>query len=213
MEYDWVIYSGIFLAVNAALIYAYFKFLKFEGKKRLVIFLLGFPIFNFLVITVLLLSFHSQYKAEFSEPLAYIEYEITDDLKKDSSINYQRSGELLEYLNEPKNLEQFKEFDLPIDVNKSQEFIVDKVFKVFKEQDLKTQIELLLADPFIQQKAFFACLPNVKQGKLSNRDCEDVNYEKTFAFFARVILVMALQGKQFQEYEKVVQAVSEDKAV
>lgn len=208
-----MIYSGIFLVINAALIYVYFKFLKLEGKKRLYLFLFGFPFLNFTVITLLLMIFHSKYSNEFSEPLSYIEYQLTEELRIDPAVNYQRSLELIDYLNQPSTVEIFRQFDLPIDVNKSQEFIVDNILKTVErqkvdKQTLDKQIKLLLEDPTVTNKAFFACIPNVKKGKLADNLCQDLNFEKTFALFAKVILILGMQGRELKNYEDLVLKIS-----
>lgn len=203
-----MIYLGIFLVINAALIFCYFKYLNLSGKKRLIIFALGLPTLNILSVSLLLLIFHGQYKAEFNQPVAYIEYQIVDELKQDPTKSYQRSVEVLNFLKQHSDISSFRKFDLAIDVNKSQEFIVDDIYKASKQLNVKELLPALLADPLAVEKAYFACLPNVTKGKLPESICGTVNYEEAFAAYAKVILLLGMQGQEHKSYLSIVERVS-----
>jgi hypothetical protein len=110
------------------MIYTYFKFARLEGKKRTIVFALGYPLLNFVLITAILMGMHSKYKSEFTDPPPYISYEIPDGMKIEKGKDYKRSKELLAAINTLSDKRVFAQFDLEIDVNRSQEFLIDDIF-------------------------------------------------------------------------------------
>lgn len=123
-----MIYSGIFLLIQVGIIYAYFKFARLEGKKKIYAFALGYPLLNAILITSLLMIFHSKYKSEFSDPPPFITYEIPKEVQAQKGKSYLRSKDTLANIKTLGNKKVFNEFDLEINVNRSQDFIVDDIY-------------------------------------------------------------------------------------
>lgn len=76
----------------------------------------------------MLIIFHGKYKSEFTDPPPYIPYELTKELQIKKGTNYKRPKKSLESIQKFSNKRVFKEFDFEINVNRSQDFIVEDIY-------------------------------------------------------------------------------------